>query len=278
MKFTKMHGTGNDYIYVNGFEEKLENPSEAAVKLSDRRFGIGSDGLILILPSDVADCRMELFNADGSIGKMCGNGIRCVAKYVYDRGLVKKDVLRVETRSGVKTLQLRVEDGKVASVRVNMGQPELDPEKIPVLFSKDRMVDEEVYTPSGNVWRVTCVSMGNPHAVIFVDDVEGLNLPAIGPEMEKHAMFPERANIEFAQVTGPHEVQMRVWERGSGETLACGTGACACAVASVLTGKADRDVTVHLRGGDLHVFWDPDTDDVYMEGPAAFVFDGTVEI
>ena len=278
MKFTKMHGTGNDYIYVNGFEEKLENPSEAAVKLSDRRFGIGSDGLILILPSDVADCRMEMFNADGSIGKMCGNGIRCVAKYVYDRGLVKKDVLRVETRSGVKTLQLRVEDGKVASVRVNMGQPELDPEKIPVLFSKDRMVDEEVYTPSGNVWRVTCVSMGNPHAVIFVDDVEGLNLPAIGPEMEKHAMFPERANIEFVQVTGPHEVQMRVWERGSGETLACGTGACACAVASVLTGKADRDVTVHLRGGDLHVFWDPDTDDVYMEGPAAFVFDGTVEI
>ena len=278
MKFTKMHGTGNDYIYVNGFEEKLENPSEAAVKLSDRRFGIGSDGLILILPSDVADCRMEMFNADGSIGKMCGNGIRCVAKYVYDRGLVKKDVLRVETRSGVKTLQLRVEDGKVASVRVNMGQPELDPEKIPVLFSKDRMVDEEVYTPSGNVWRVTCVSMGNPHAVIFVDDVEGLNLPAIGPEMEKHAMFPERANIEFAQVTGPHEVQMRVWERGSGETLACGTGGCACAGASVLTGKADRDVTVHLRGGDLHVFWDPDTDDVYMEGPAAFVFDGTVEI
>lgn len=278
MKFTKMHGTGNDYIYVNGFEEKLENPSEAAVKLSDRRFGIGSDGLILILPSDVADCRMEMFNADGSIGKMCGNGIRCVAKYVYDRGLVKKDVLRVETRSGVKTLQLRVEDGKVASVRVNMGQPELDPEKIPVLFSKDRMVDEEVYTPSGNVWRVTCVSMGNPHAVIFVDDVEGVNLPAIGPEMEKHAMFPERANIEFAQVTGPHEVQMRVWERGSGETLACGTGACACAVASVLTGKTDRDVTVHLRGGDLHIFWDPDTDDVYMEGPAAFIFDGTVEI
>ena len=278
MKFTKMHGIGNDYIYVNRFEEKLENPSEAAVKLSDRRFGIGSDGLILILPSDVADCRMEMFNADGSIGKMCGNGIRCVAKYVYDRGLVKKDVLRVETRSGVKTLQLRVEDGKVASVRVNMGQPELDPEKIPVLFSKDRMVDEEVYTPSGNVWRVTCVSMGNPHAVIFVDDVEGLNLPAIGPEMEKHAMFPERANIEFAQVTGPHEVQMRVWERGSGETLACGTGACACAVASVLTGKTDRDVTVHLRGGDLHIFWDPDTDDVYMEGPAAFVFDGTVEI
>lgn len=278
MKFTKMHGTGNDYIYVNGFEEKLENPSEAAVKLSDRRFGIGSDGLILILPSDVADCRMEMFNADGSIGKMCGNGIRCVAKYVYDRGLVKKDVLRVETRSGIKTLQLQVEDGKVASVRVNMGQPELDPEKIPVLFSKDRMVDEEVYTPSGNVWRVTCVSMGNPHAVIFVDDVEGVNLPAIGPEMEKHAMFPERANIEFAQVTGPHEVQMRVWERGSGETLACGTGACACAVASVLTGKTDRDVTVHLRGGDLHIFWDPDTDDVYMEGPAAFVFDGTVEI
>lgn len=278
MKFTKMHGIGNDYIYVNGFEEKVENPSEVAVKLSDRRFGIGSDGLILILPSDVADCRMEMFNADGSIGKMCGNGIRCVAKYVYDRGIVKKDVLRVETRSGVKTLQLRVEDGKVASVRVNMGQPELDPEKIPARFPKDRIVDEEVYTPSGNVWRVTCVSMGNPHAVIFVDDVDHLDLPAIGPEMEQHPMFPERANIEFVRVIGPHEVQMRVWERGSGETWACGTGACACAVASVLTGKTDRDVTVHLRGGDLHIFWDPDTDDVYMEGPAAFVFDGTVEI
>ena len=280
IRFTKMQGCGNDYVYVNGFTEHIpqEKKPEFVRFASDRHFGIGGDGVIFINPSDEADFEMEMYNADGTRAEMCGNGIRCVAKYVYDRGLVKKDVLRVETRSGVKTLQLRVEDGKVASVRVNMGQPELDPEKIPVLFSKDRMVDEEVYTPSGNVWRVTCVSMGNPHAVIFVDDVEGVNLPAIGPEMEKHAMFPERANIEFAQVTGPHEVQMRVWERGSGETLACGTGACACAVASVLTGKTDRDVTVHLRGGDLHIFWDPDTDDVYMEGPAAFVFDGTVEI
>ena len=278
MKFTKMHGIGNDYIYVNGFEETVQNPSEVAIRLSDRRFGIGADGLILILPSDVADCRMEMFNADGSIGKMCGNGIRCVAKYVYDRGIVQKDVLRVETRSGIKTLQLRIEDGKVSSVRVNMGRPALKPEEIPAHFNKERIVDEEVQTASGRVWRITCVSVGNPHAVAFVDEVGGLDLPAIGPEMENLPIFPERANIEFVQVLGPHEIRMRVWERGSGETWACGTGACACAGASVLNAKTDRDVTVHLRGGDLHIFWDPNTDEVFMEGPAAFVFDGTVEI
>ena len=278
MKFTKMHGIGNDYIYVNCFEETVENPSELAVRLSNRRFGVGSDGLILIQPSEVADCRMEMFNADGSMGMMCGNGIRCVAKYVYDRGVIRKDVLTVETRSGVKTLQLRVEDGAVSSVRVNMGKPELNPAKIPAGFPKGRIVNEAVQAPSGRIWRITCVSMGNPHAVIFSEEIDGLDLPAIGPEMERHEMFPERANIEFVRVVGPREIQMRVWERGSGETWACGTGACASAVASVLTGRTERGMTVHLRGGDLQIFWDPDTDDVYMEGPAAFAFDGTVEI
>lgn len=278
VKFTKMQGIGNDYIYVNCFEERVENPSELAIKLSDRRFGVGADGLILIQPSETADCRMEMFNADGSLGMMCGNGIRCVAKYVYDRGLVRKETLTVETRSGVKTLQLRVENGEMASVRVNMGRPELGPEKIPARFPEDRIINEAVQAPSGRIWRVTCVSVGNPHAVIFSEDVDGLELPAIGPEMERHSMFPERANIEFVRVINPHEIQMRVWERGTGETLACGTGACASAVASALTERTGRDVTVHLRGGDLHIFWDPDTDDVYMEGPAAFVFDGTVEI
>ena len=278
MKFTKMHGTGNDYIYVNGFEEKLENPSEAAVKLSDRRFGIGSDGLILILPSDVADCRMEMFNADGSIGKMCGNGIRCVAKYVYDRGLVKKDVLRVETRSGVKTLQLRVEDGKVASVRVNMGQPELDPEKIPVLFSKDRMVDEEVYTPSGNVWRVTCVSMGNPHGVIFLDEpVETFELTKYGSALECHPAFPKKVNIEFVNVLSEKRLRMRVWERGSGVTLACGTGSCAALVAANLCGLAGREAEIELDGGTLLDRWDEPTGRVLRTGPAAFVFNGEYE-
>lgn len=278
MKFTKMHGIGNDYIYVNGFEETVENPSETAVKLSDRRFGVGSDGLILILPSKVADCRMEMFNADGSIGMMCGNGIRCVAKYVYDRRLIRKETLTVETRSGVKTLELRVKDGVVSSVRVNMGPPELDPEKIPVRFPKDRVINEAVQTPSGRIWQITCVSMGNPHAVIFSEEIDGLHLQEIGPELEHHEMFPERANIEFVRVVGPNEIQMRVWERGSGETWACGTGACASAVASILNGRTDRDMTVHLRGGDLHIFWDPDTENVYMEGPATFVFDGNVEI
>ena len=278
MKFTKMQGIGNDYIYVNCFEETVEHPSELAVRLSDRRFGIGADGLILIQPSEVADCRMEMFNADGSLGMMCGNGIRCVAKYVYDRGIIRKDTLRVETRSGVKSLQLHLEDGVVTSVRVNMGKPELSAKKIPANFAKERIVEESVLTRSGRIWDITCVSMGNPHAVTFVEDVENLELSLIGPEMEHHEMFPERANIEFIHVISPNEIQMRVWERGSGETWACGTGACASAVAAVLTGRTERNMTVHLRGGDLQIFWDPETDDVYMEGSATFVFDGTVEI
>lgn len=278
MQFTKMHGIGNDYIYINCFQQALECPSELAVRLSDRHFGVGSDGLILIQPSDVADCKMEMFNADGSVGMMCGNGIRCVGKYVYDRGLVKKDVLQVETRSGIKTLHLNIQNGTVSSVRVNMGPPELEAAKIPVQFPKERVIDEAVQSPSGAIWYVTCVSMGNPHCVAFVEDVDGLDLPRFGPEMEHHEMFPEQVNMEFVRVIGPEEIQMRVWERGSGETWACGTGACASAVACALNGKTGRRVTVHLRGGDLVVDWDEQTNDVFMEGPATFVFDGTVEI
>ncbi|WP_195984412.1 diaminopimelate epimerase [Clostridium sp. D33t1_170424_F3] len=278
MQFTKMHGIGNDYIYVNCFQQTPEHPSELAVKLSDRHFGVGSDGLILIQPSDVADCKMEMFNADGSIGMMCGNGIRCVGKYVYDRGLVKKDVLQVETRSGIKTLHLNVQNGTVSSVRVNMGPPELEAAKIPVRFAKQRVINEAVQSPSGNIWYITCVSMGNPHCVAFVEDVDGLDLPRFGPEMEHHEMFPEQVNMEFVRVISPEEIQMRVWERGSGETWACGTGACASAVASALNGKTGRRVTVHLKGGDLVVDWDEQTNNVFMEGPATFVFDGTVEI
>lgn len=278
MQFTKMHGIGNDYIYVNCFQQTPAHPSELAVRLSDRHFGVGSDGLILIQPSDVADCKMEMFNADGSIGMMCGNGIRCVGKYVYDRGLVKKDVLQVETRSGIKTLHLNIQDGTVSSVRVNMGPPELEAAKIPVQFLKERVINEAVQSPSGNIWYITCVSMGNPHCVTFVEDVDGLDLPRFGPEMEHHEMFPEQVNMEFVRVISPEEIQMRVWERGSGETWACGTGACASAVASALNGRTGRRVTVHLKGGDLVVDWDEQTNDVFMEGPATFVFDGTVEI
>lgn len=278
MQFTKMHGIGNDYIYVNCFQQTLAHPSELAVRLSDRHFGVGSDGLILIQPSDVADCKMEMFNADGSIGMMCGNGIRCVGKYVYDRGLVKKDVLQVETRSGIKTLHLNIQDGTVSSVRVNMGPPELEATKIPVQFLKERVINEAVQSPSGNIWYITCVSMGNPHCVTFVEDVDGLDLPRFGPEMEHHEMFPEQVNMEFVRVISPEEIQMRVWERGSGETWACGTGACASAVASALNGRTGRRVTVHLKGGDLVVDWDEQTNDVFMEGPATFVFDGTIEI
>lgn len=278
MQFTKMHGIGNDYIYVNCFQQTIEHPSELAVKLSARHFGVGSDGLILIQPSDVADCKMEMFNADGSIGMMCGNGIRCVGKYVYDRGLVKKDVLQVETRSGIKTLHLNFQNGTVSSVCVNMGPPELEAAKIPVQFPKEQVVDEAVQSPSGNIWYITCVSMGNPHCVTFVEDVDDLDLPRFGPEMEHHEMFPEQVNMEFVRVISPEEIQMRVWERGSGETWACGTGACASAVASALNGKTGRRVTVHLKGGDLVIDWDEQTNDVFMEGPATFVFDGTVEI
>lgn len=277
MKFTKMQGIGNDYVYVDCFHEKVPDPSSLAVRLSDRRFGIGSDGVILIQPSDVADCRMDMYNADGSRGKMCGNGIRCVGKYVYERGIAHKNVLTVETLSGIKTLSLAVRDGKVESIEVDMGAPVLDPPQIPVKIEKPRVVAEPFFV-GGTAYEITCVSMGNPHCIVFVDHVDALDLEKIGPGFEKHPIFPEQVNTEFVEMIGPDEVKMRVWERGSGETWACGTGACAVAVACVLNGRTGRSVNVHLKGGDLAIYWDEKTGNVKMTGPAEFVFDGTVEI
>lgn len=274
MKFTKMQGLGNDYVYVNCFKEKIENPSELAVRISDRHFGVGSDGLIMINPSDKADFEMEMYNADGSRGEMCGNGIRCVAKYVYDYGLTDKTSISVETLGGIKYLDLTVEDGKVSLVKVDMGRPELEPSRIPVVAEGDRAVDELI-TVDGKEYRMTCVSMGNPHAVVYVDcDVKELPLEEIGPGFEHHERFPKRVNTEFVRVLDRKTVEMRVWERGSGETLACGTGACAVAVSSALNGLTEDEVTVKLLGGDLRIQWDRERDRVYMTGPAAVVFDG----
>lgn len=274
MKFTKMQGLGNDYVYVNCFQEKIADPSALAVKVSDRHFGIGSDGLILINPSDKADFEMEMYNADGSRGEMCGNGIRCVAKYVYDYGLTDQTHISVETLAGIKYLDLTVEDGKVKLVRVDMGRPELAPAKIPVVASAEQAVDEPILV-DGAEYRMTCVSMGNPHAVVFVDcDVKDFPLETVGPKFECHERFPNRVNTEFVRVTDRHTAEMRVWERGSGETLACGTGACAVAVACVLNGRTEEEVTVKLLGGDLDIRWDREKDTVYMMGPAEVVFDG----
>ena len=274
MRFTKMQGLGNDYVYVNCFQEKIENPPELARKISDRHFGVGSDGLIMINPSDKADFEMEMYNADGSRGEMCGNGIRCVAKYVYDYGLTDKTSISVETLGGIKYLDLTVEDGKVKLVKVDMGKPELEPSKVPVIAEGDRAVDAPIEV-DGEEYRMTCISMGNPHAVVFVDcDVRELPLEEIGPKFENHERFPNRVNTEFVRVLDLHTAEMRVWERGSGETLACGTGACAVAVACALNGYTEDEVTVRLLGGDLHIKWDQEKDTVYMTGPAEVVFDG----
>ena len=277
MKFTKMQGIGNDYIYINCFEEKVENPSELSIKLSERRFGIGSDGIILIAPSDTADCRMDIYNADGSRAMMCGNGIRCVGKYVYERGIAKKDVLKIDTMSGVKTLFLDILDGKVKSLKVDMGKPSLNTADIPVVLNKEEVINEPIVV-DGQEYRITCVSMGNPHCVLFVDDVNKIDIEKIGPEFECNEIFPQRANIEFVQVLNQNEIKMRVWERGSGETWGCGTGACAVAVACAVNEKTGRATTVHLKGGDLNIDWDEKTSSVFMRGPAEFVFDGTIEI
>lgn len=277
MRFTKMQGIGNDYVYVNCFQEKVEHPEETAVKVSDRHFGIGSDGLILIKPSDVADFEMEMYNADGSRGAMCGNGIRCVAKYVYDYGLTDKTTITVNTGSGIKTLELGVEDGKVVRVRVNMGTPQLKPEQIPMKVQGSQVVDYPIQV-EGKEYRITAVSMGNPHAVTCVPDVDGLEIEKLGPLFEHHPLFPDRVNTEFIRVLDRHTVQMRVWERGSGETLACGTGACAVTVACILNGLTEDRVTVKLLGGDLEIFWDRESNQVYMTGPAAVVFDGEIDL
>lgn len=277
MKFTKMHGCGNDYIYVNCFEEKVENPEKTAVYVSDRHFGIGSDGLILICPSESGDFRMAMYNADGSEGEMCGNAIRCIAKYVYDHGLTEKTEISVETKAGMKYLSLTVEDGKVTFVKVNMGAPVLDPEKIPVKLGDSRCVGETI-SVGEKQYEVTAVSMGNPHVVTFVEDTAGLPLSQIGPKFEHHALFPNRINTEFVQVLNKKEINMRVWERGSGETLACGTGACASVVACVLNGKTEHEVTVHLLGGDLFIYYDEEQDTVWMTGPASEICHGEIEI
>lgn len=278
MKFTKMHGIGNDYVYVNCFQEEVKNPAEVSKYVSDRHFGIGSDGLILIKPSDVADFKMDMYNADGSQGEMCGNGIRCVAKYVYDYGLTDKETISVETLAGIKHLELTIEEGKVALVRVNMGSPELVPEKIPVATEGERAINVPLEV-KGNSYQMNCVSMGNPHCVIFMEeDVRNLNLEAIGPDFENHQRFPKRINTEFVNVLDNQTLRMRVWERGSGETLACGTGACATAVAAMLNGHVQKEVTVHLLGGDLKIQWDGGNAPVYMTGPATTVFDGIIEL
>ncbi|HEX3038361.1 MAG TPA: diaminopimelate epimerase [Oscillospiraceae bacterium] len=277
MKFTKMQGIGNNYLYFNCFENPIMNPSELSIKLSDVHFGVGSDGIILIEPSEKADCKMDIYNADGSRAMMCGNGIRCVGKYVYERGLVKKDVITVDTRSGVKTLYLDVQNGIVKSVKVNMGEPDLVAKTIPVIFSKDQIIDEPI-TVDNKEYRITCVSMGNPHCVIFVDDVDRIDLEKIGPKFEFLPIFPERVNTEFVQIISNTEAKMRVWERGSGETWACGTGTCATVVASALNEKTGRKVLVHLNGGALNIDWDEKSNEVFMQGPAEFIFDGTIEI
>jgi len=280
MKFTKMHGIGNDYVYVNCFEEKIDNPFEVAKFVSDRHFGIGGDGMILICPSEVADFRMRMFNLDGSEGKMCGNGIRCVAKYVYDHGMTDKTTITVETLGGIKTLDLTVENGKVSLVTVDMGEPMVAPAKIPVLLPDgdlEQVVDHPI-TVLGKEYRITCVSVGNPHAVVFTDDVAGLDLAAIGPYFEHNDIFPEGVNTEFVRVISPTEIEMRVWERGSGETLACGTGSCASLYACILNGLTGDEATVHLLGGDLKDRFDREKNTIFMTGPATTVFEGEIEI
>ena len=277
MKFTKMQGIGNDYVYVNCFQETVEDPAKTARIVSDRHFGVGSDGLILIKPSEKADFEMDMYNADGSRGAMCGNGIRCVAKYVYDYGLTDQTRITVDTASGVKTLELQVENGKAVRVKVDMGAPILEPERIPVKSEKERVMDAPV-SVGGAEYRMTCVSMGNPHCVVPVEDVDGLEIEKIGPLFENHPMFPDRVNTEFIRVLDRNTVQMRVWERGAGETWACGTGACAVAVACALNGWTEDRVLVKLRGGDLEIFWDRDKNTVFMTGPAAVVFEGEIDL
>ena len=279
MKFTKMHGIGNDYVYVNCFKETVKDPSAVAKFVSDRHFGIGSDGLILIKPSDIADCEMDMYNLDGSQGAMCGNGIRCVAKYAYDYGIVNKTSISVATKSGVKYLDLSIRDGKVSMVKVNMGAPILQASLIPVVSESEQVVNAPIEV-DGQIYHFTAVSMGNPHAIVYMTDVDHLDIEKIGPSFENHVAFPDRVNTEFVEVLDEHTVKMRVWERGSGETLACGTGACAVAVASILNERVDSDkpVTVKLLGGDLEIYWNRQENLVYMTGPATTVFDGEIDL
>ncbi len=277
MKFTKMQGLGNDYIYVDCTENIIANPSEVSKKVSDRHFGIGSDGLVLIMKSDIADFRMRMFNSDGSESEMCGNAIRCVGKYVFDNGLTDKKNITIETLAGIKVLDLKIVDSKVVQARVDMGEPILIPKNIPVDSEKDCFISENIEI-DGQTYKVTAVSMGNPHAITYVDDTANFPLNDVGPKMETHKLFPRKVNAEFVQVIDRTTLRMRVWERGAGETLACGTGASAVLVASVLNGVSERAATIKLLGGDLFIEWSEKDNHVYMTGPAEKVFDGEIEI
>jgi diaminopimelate epimerase len=278
MKFTKMQGAGNDYVYVNCFEEKVDNPAEVAVQVSNRNFGIGSDGLILIMPSDQADVRMRMFNSDGSESEMCGNGIRCVAKYAFDHGIVDKKEITAETGAGILTLQLFTgADGKVDKVRVNMGPPRLSKREIPMIGDGEEQVINQPLNILHSTFHITCASMGNPHCVIFVDDVESFQVEKYGPLIENHEMFPRRTNVEFVQIISRTEVRQRTWERGAGETLACGTGSSAVTAACVLNGLTENKILNHLSGGDLEMEWAEDGN-IYMTGPAVEVFTGEIAI
>ncbi len=277
LQFTKMHGLGNDYVYMDAINQKIENRSELAKFVSNRHFGIGSDGLILICPSEKADFRMQMFNQDGSEAEMCGNGIRCVGKFVYDKGLTNKETITVETLAGIKTLVMTAKNGKIETARVDMGEPILEPEKIPVI-SKENPVKNLKLNEEDKEFNFTCVSMGNPHAVTFIkEDVNKFDICKYGAKLEVNEAFPKKANIEFINVIDNKTLKMRVWERGAGETLACGTGACASTVAAILNGYTSREVTVHLLGGDLKIKWDENDNHVYMTGPATTVFEGKIE-
>lgn len=279
MKFTKMQGAGNDYVYINGFSEKMsqEDKPDWVRKVSDRHFGIGSDGAIFINPSDVADFEMEMYNADGTRSEMCGNGMRCVGKFVYDKGLTDKTQFTVVSAGKIKYLDLTVENGKATQIKVNMGEPILEAAQVPVVSEKEQVIDEPIYiSETGETYHMTCVSMGNPHAVVFMDDVDNLAIEKIGPYFENHVRFPNRTNTEFVKVLDRNNVQMRVWERGTGETLACGTGCCATAVACILNGHTEEEVTVHVLGGKIKIFWDRESNLIYMTGPAETVFEGEI--
>ena len=279
MKFTKMQGAGNDYVYINGFSEKMsqEDKPDWVRKVSDRHFGIGSDGAIFINPSDVADFEMEMYNADGTRSEMCGNGMRCVGKFVYDKGLTDKTQFTVVSAGKIKYLDLTVENGKATQIKVNMGEPILEAAQVPVVSENEQVIDEPIYiSETGETYHMTCVSMGNPHAVVFMEDVEQLAIETIGPYFENHKRFPNRTNTEFVKVLDRNNVQMRVWERGTGETLACGTGCCATAVACILNGFTEDEVTVHVLGGKIKIFWNREENVVYMTGPAETVFEGEI--
>lgn len=275
MKFTKMHGAGNDYVYVDCFSNRSpDNPAQLAVDISDRRFGVGGDGLILIEPTDLADARMRMFNADGSEAEMCGNGIRCVAKYVYDHGICQRNTLRIATGNGILSLTLKITDGKAEEITVDMGEPQTAPTAIPTTLSAQPLIDFPLVV-AGHEVRVTCVSMGNPHCVIFVPEATDELVLGLGPKIECDPRFPKRTNVEFVEILAPTELRQRTWERGSGETWACGTGASAVCVAGVLTQNTQRETLIHLRGGDLCLRWDEATNHVFMTGGATEVFEGT---